>query len=227
MKRNLFFVFLLFLSGCVTPEETKTVFIDSNITADVYIGDVKVGTTPYMDKLSGEKREMISLRKTGYKTAELPLKTIKNYPSDYRPGFFFAMTDLSSSNCEGKKYTKGHGGLILKDDTCFTYIIHLSSGTTGYGVGITTSIDDLIPEPQYIQYDRDSYFVEMIPENKKAFTKEELKQMRTRLMVLRTFNELKVSSPEYAFALSGLTGKPFVPPAPDMSPGEYLRLIEK
>ena len=228
MKNILFSVFLLFLSGCATPEETKTVFIDSNITADVYIGDVKVGTTPYMDKLSGEKREMISLRKTGYKTAELPLKTIKNYPSDYRPGIFFAMTDLSSSNCEGKKYTKKERGkLIREDDTCFGYIIHLSSGTTGYGVGITTSIDDLIPEPRYIQYDRDSYFVEMIPENKKAFTKEELKQMRTRLMVLRTFNELKIASPEYAFTLSRLTGKPFIPPTPDMTPGTYLRLIEK
>ena len=91
---------------------------------------------------------------------------------------------------------------------------------------MSTLATDMTPSPRIIQYDRDSYFVEMIPE-KKTFTKEELKQMRTRLMVLRTFNELKVSSPEYAFTLSRLTGKPFVPPTPDMTPGTYLRLIEK
>ena len=256
MKRNLFLVFLLFLSGCVTPEETKTVFIDSNITADVYIGDVKVGTTPYMDKLSGEKREMISLRKTGYKTAKLPLKTI--YKGNYRPGFFYAMAGITSSNCNKYLYSRTNfsssifdkekreyrekdgiiqqkkyfifGGSYWEDynqgciDTSYVSVVSFLLPPTA----TTDALYDITnPNSSWVQYDRDSYFVEMIPENKKAFTKEELKQMRTRLMVLRTFNDLKLSSPEYAFALSRLTGKPFVPPAPDMSPGEYLRLIEK
>jgi hypothetical protein len=226
MKNILFSVFLFFLSGCATPEEAKTVFIDSNITADVYIGDVKVGTTPYMDKISGEKREMISLRKTGYKTAELPLKTI--YKANYRPAAY-AITGGTSSTCNKYKYPRSAASDQVLNDlgACGGYIYMASVGTTIFGSGILTVSIDMTPVPQIIQYDRDSYFIEMIPENKKAFTKEELKQMRTRLMVLRTFNELKASSPEYAFTLFRLTGKPFIPPAPDMTPGTYLRLIEK
>jgi hypothetical protein len=75
----------------------------------------------------------------------------------------------------------------------------------------------------YVVIDGD---INELKEGRKAFTKEELKKMRTRLMVLRTFNELKAASPEYRFALSRLTGRSFVSPAPDMTPGAYLRLIE-
>lgn len=255
MKNILFSVFLFFLSGCATPEEAKTVFIDSNITADVYIGDVKVGTTPYMDKISGEKREMISLRKTGYKTAELPLKTM--YKGNYRPGFFYAMAGITSSNCNEYIYDTNINGIYRYNGNEIEYfekgrlIYNRESGKYKYFSGwekveascayvpiMTIPVyssaatvlllnDTVRPNSYLVQYDRDSYFVEMIPENKKTFTKEELKQMRTRLMVLRTFNELKASSPEYAFTLSRLTGKPFLPPAPDMTPGTYLRLIEK
>lgn len=221
MKNILFSVFLLFLSGCATPEETKTVFIDSNITADVYIGDVKVGTTPYMDKLSSEEREMISLHKTGYKTAELPLNII--YKGNYRPGFFYAVAGITSSNCD--KYNYYH--FVPNAKIGCEYIPMTTVGSILFPLGIAVSLSDMTTDPRFVQYDRDSYFVEMIPENKKVFTKEELKQMRTRLMVLRTFNELKIASPEYAFTLSRLTGKPFVPPTPDMTPGTYLRLIEK
>ena len=222
MMRNLFIFFLLlFLDGCVTPEEIKTVFIDSNITADVYIGDVNVGTTPYVAVLSSEEREMISLHKTGYKTAELPLNII--YKGNYRPGFFYAVAGITSSNCD--KYNYYH--FVPNAKRGCEYIPMITGASILFPLGITVSLHDMTTDPRFVQYDRDSYFVEMIPENKKAFTKEELKQMRTRLMVLRTFNELKVSSPEYAFTLSRLTGKPFIPPAPDMTPGTYLRLIEK
>ncbi len=218
-----FFILILFcLTGCATPEETKVVFIDSNVSANVYIGDVKVGVTPYAGGLSGDEREMISLRKTGYKTAYLPLETV--YKGNYRPGFFYAMTGATSSNCN--KYKYGGRKSEMKAKNGCEYVFMMVFGSLTYGLGTSYALTDATPDPVFVQYDRDSYFVEMIPENKKAFTKEELKKMRTRLMVLRTFNELKAASPEYRFALSRLTGKPFVAPAPDMTPGAYLRLIE-
>ena len=180
--KNIFLVSLLFfLSSCTelhynvfstTPKEKTTVFIDSNVTADVYIGDIEVGTTPYMAELSGEEREMISLRKTGYKTAELPLKTtdtdfarllLKN--DDFRYNYSKAIyyDYLSQYLCDDHLYLMKKKYAIKADEI--------------------KRIKQQCENEDYYQYDRDSYFVEMIPENKKSFTKEELKQMRVNLML--------------------------------------------
>ena len=175
-----------------------------------------------MDDLSGKKREMISLRKTGYKTARLSIEKV--YKGNYRPGLFYAITGASSSNCNKYEYG-GRKSEIQAKNGC-EYVFKMAFGSLTYGLGLSFALTDVTPDPAFIQYDRDSYFVEMIPENKESFTKEELKQMRTRLMVLKTFKELKAASPEYGIALSRLTGKPFVMPAPDMTPGAYMRMIE-
>lgn len=92
-----------------------------------------------------------------------------------------------------------------------------NSSVTSYNM---TSIDIVIP------YDHDSYFFELIPKNKKSFTQHDLDELRTKLFVLKNFNELKFASPEYVRTMVALTGKPFILPAPQDNPGDYFRTLK-
>ena len=74
-------------------------------------------------------------------------------------------------------------------------------------------------------YDGDSFFFELLPNDKKTFNRQDLHELRTKLFVLKNFNELKFQSPEYVKALEFLVGKKPALPAPAMSPGEYFRTV--
>lgn len=91
-----------------------------------------------------------------------------------------------------------------------------NSSATSYNA---TSIDLIIP------YDGDSFFFELLPKDKKTFSRQDLHELRTKLFVLKNFNELKFASPEYARTLATLTGKPFITPAPQDNPSDYFRTL--
>ena len=91
-----------------------------------------------------------------------------------------------------------------------------NSSATSYNA---TSIDIVIP------YDGDSFFFELLPKDKKTFNRQDLHELRTKLFVLKNFNELKIASPEYARTLATLTGKPFITPAPEDNPSDYFRTL--
>ena len=91
-----------------------------------------------------------------------------------------------------------------------------NSSATSYNA---TSIDIVIP------YDGDSFFFELLPKDKKTFNRQDLHELRTKLFVLKNFNELKIASPEYARTLATLTGKPFITPAPQDNPSDYFRTL--
>lgn len=91
-----------------------------------------------------------------------------------------------------------------------------NSSATSYNA---TSIDIVIP------YDGDSFFFELLPKDKKTFNQQDLHELRTKLFVLKNFNELKFASPEYARTLATLTGKPFITPAPQDNPSDYFRTL--
>lgn len=216
---------ILSLSLCAcAPTEKKWVFIDSNVTADVWVGDKIVGETPFMREVSGEDRAKISVRKKGYKPVALPADT--HYKRGRRYGIFSYATDVSSGKCKGTAYS------FLEDEnekdvTGCGYPFWLTIATTAYGVGIVTSVIDLFPDSKYMEYDRDSYFVELVPKNKKAYDKDELNDMRAKMMVLYNFEALRLQDAEYALALSALTGKPFAAPAPDDTAPRYMKSVLK
>lgn len=216
---------ILSLSLCAcAPTEKKWVFIDSNVTADVWVGDKIVGETPFMREVSGEDRAKISVRKKGYKPVTLP--TESHYKKGRRHGIFSYATDVSSGKCKGTAYS------FLddeneKDVTGCGYPFLLTIATTAYGAGIVTSVIDLFPDSKYMEYDRDSYFVELVPKNKKAYDKDELNDMRAKMMVLYNFEALRLQDAEYALALSALTGKPFAAPAPDDTAPRYMKSVLK
>lgn len=216
---------ILSLSLCAcTPTEKKWVFIDSNVTADVWVGDEIVGETPFMREVSGEDRAKISVRKKGYKPVTLP--TESHYKKGRRYGVFSYATDVSSGKCEGVAYSHFDDDGD-KNPTGCGYPFLLTIATTAYGAGIVTSVIDLFPDSKYMEYDRDSYFVELVPKNKKAYDKDELNDMRAKMMVLYNFEALRLQDAEYALALSALTGKPFAAPAPDDTAPRYMKSVLK
>ena len=88
--KQLFVLFsLLLLNACAAPER-HTLFIDSNVSADVYTGDVKIGTTPFWGEMSGNDVMHLTLRKQGYKTAEI--KAEYGVKDGYSRGGVFAST---------------------------------------------------------------------------------------------------------------------------------------
>ena len=91
-----------------------------------------------------------------------------------------------------------------------------NSSATSYNA---TSIDIVIP------YDGDSFFFELLPKSKKNFNQKDLQELRTKLFVLKNFNELKFQSPEYVKTLEFLVGKKPVLPAPAMTPGKYFEML--
>lgn len=54
MKKLFALLSLFLLSACATPAR-HTLFIDSSVSADVYTGDVKIGTTPFWGEMSGNE----------------------------------------------------------------------------------------------------------------------------------------------------------------------------
>lgn len=216
---------ILSLSLCAcAPTEKKWVFIDSNVTADVWVGDKIVGETPFMREVSGEDRAKISVRKKGYKPVTLP--TESHYKKGRRYGIFSYATDVSSGKCEGVAYSHFDDDGD-KNPTGCGYPFLLTIATTAYGAGIVTSVIDLFPDSKYMEYDRDSYFVELVPKNKKAYDKDELNDMRAKMMALYNFEALRLQDAEYALALSALTGKPFAAPAPDDTAPRYMKSVLK
>ena len=82
MKKFCLCFLILFLSGCSSP--LRYVFIDSNVSAEIFItdefGSEKVGETPFYGDLRGADMKNVSLRKKGYKTAPLVKSNNKNEP---------------------------------------------------------------------------------------------------------------------------------------------------
>ena len=75
MKRLVLGALLMIsVSGCSRIVTQEPLFIDSNVSADVYSGDKKIGTTPFLATLEPRATEFLSLRKEGYETRPIKIK---------------------------------------------------------------------------------------------------------------------------------------------------------
>lgn len=227
MKKLFTFLALIpFLSGCAAPS-AESVFIDSNVSADVYTGDKKIGETPFYKILSGKELEHISVRKKGYKTVRLKPHSVR-MGKRYTRGGLFAVTQMpfsSTSGCEKVPVS------VINDkheDLCA-----VNSGyvllTTSYGIGITTVLTDTFYLPSYaFEYEDNEYYVEMVPENKNKFSEADKRYFKRNLFVLNNFAMLQSENKEYVEALNVLSGNKPVPSAmKHFRVTDYLRVINK
>ena len=170
MKRIVLCVlFVLSASGCSRVITQEPLFIDSNVSADVYSGDKKIGTTPFLATLEPNKTEYLSLRKKGYKTQQIKIeKRLIYYRTDkdkekgkvnYR--YYYESDD------KGKREIEGYYGKNRKIDYFYE----------GKEFGVLTLIllspiililsPFILPEllePDPATYAQTMYYVEMKPE---------------------------------------------------------------
>lgn len=70
----LYVFFVASASGCSRIVTQEPLFIDSNVSADVYSGDKKIGTTPFLVTLKPKATENLSLQRKGYKTQQVKIQ---------------------------------------------------------------------------------------------------------------------------------------------------------
>lgn len=205
MKKVFIILCLFFVSACANSKIAKEpVFIDSNVTADVYSGDRKIGTTPFMEKLSSDEAKYLSVRKQGYKTVNIEIGMHKSYTSNYRPGIFYALSDASSSSCGDHFYSAGGG-----KDHCSVYLSAITTLIPTYGVGLTVISADLTPAEKYtaLEFDQNMFYAEMIPEKKKLFTQSDIEYFKIKTFVLLNHTQIQNKNPEYLETLAVMREK--------------------
>lgn len=218
MKKLFALLSLLLLSACATPAR-HTLFIDSSVSADVYTGDVKIGTTPFWGEMSGNDVMHLTLRKAGYKTAEI--KVGYGVKDGYSRGGVFASTNTLSSDCNTNTSSFGNEE---PQGVCQITAMY-SIGSLFYGLGLSISVTDtFFPNPVLFEFNDNEFYVEMVPENKNKFTQKDLENLRFKAFVLKNFPQLQAQKQEYLAALrrlapteSGVDGY--------VSAAEYLRAV--
>ncbi len=206
MKKHLFLLAVFcFLAGCsTTPQSSATVFIDSNITADVYVGDEKIGVTPFARNLSGKEIAILTVRREGYKTVTLPLETV--YAANYRPGLTYALPDMTSSRCGGRMYRYETLNKKKDDPMGCAYPFFLTLMTPTYGAGIFIATTDLTPDSRYVMYEKNSFYVDMVPDSKRRYSAADIRDAEIRTFSLFNFPALAAGRPEALESLAFLSG---------------------
>lgn len=220
MKKLILPALVLTLAACSSAPERHRLFIDSNVSADVYTGDVKVGTTPYWGELSGNDVRHLTVRRRGYKTARIDARY--GMKDGVMMGGVFAVSSSLISQCD-----KRAGSLFEEKETGVCGLSAMYTvGTMAYGVGVTALLADSFSAPSYVtRYDKNEYYVEMVPENKNAHSENDLRILRAKAFILKNFDALRSGDPEYDRALARLVR---APAAADKfaSPAEYLRAVK-
>lgn len=206
MKKHLFLLIVFcFLSGCsAVPRTPATVFIDSNITADVYVGDEKIGVTPFARNLSGKEIGMLTIRREGYKTVSLKLET--EYTDNYRPGLLYAVPDMTSSRCSGRLYRHEKSNRKKDDPMGCAYPFFLTIMTPTYGAGILIATTDLTPDSRYVVYEKNSFYVDMVPDSKQHYSAADVRDSEIRTFSLFNFPALAAGQPDALASLAFLSG---------------------
>ena len=225
-KLFLFLISVLFLNGCATPS-AEHIFIDSNVSADVYTGDKKIGETPFYKILSGNEIEHLSVRKKGYKTVRLKAASIR-LKETYTRGGLFAVTQMPFSSTTGC----GKSPMSLLNDH-FENVCDINTkyllATISYGVGISTVLTDTFYLPSYaFEYTDNEYYVEMIPDDKNKLSQTDKQYMKRNVFVLANFEMLQSGNKEYVESLRVLSGNKDAPSAMKYARAtDYLRVLNK
>ncbi len=213
---------VLMLAACSSAPEHHRLFIDSNVTADVYTGDVKVGTTPYWGELSGNDVQHLTVRRRGYKTAAV--KADYKMKDGVMMGGVFAVSSSLVSQCDKK------AGSVFFNTKEQESVCDLSAaytlGVLVYSIGAVALLTDSFAAPSYVmEYSDNEYYVEMIPDGKAAYSENDLRNYRVKSFVLKNYAAIQSGNGEHAAALAALLNRPAPAAAGCARPSEYLRSI--
>ena len=177
-------IFLLAI-GLLCPFQAaaESLYLASNVAADVYVDGKKAGKTPMQLEYSGEE---IALKKDGYNTAVLTKPYLMQGRSAGGSSIDTGITDESASWVSW--------GAVAVETT---------AGVAGYVIGgVAGLIAGLAIPPAVMElYADNHHFITLFPENAtQQETLYALKQMEARHLVLAGFD--RQFQPEYIKALS-------------------------
>ena len=174
----------LIISACAY-QEPQVVIIDSNVSAFVYQGDTRLGETPYIGKIERQKIGSLKLKKTGYKTVNVPVEKV--YSRGAGP--------LTS------EFT--HQGLSSEDENMEAPMI----STLFVSMPLSMVTDATIFLNGYwIEYMPNSFYVEMVPNNRKQAANDALRRYQIKNFALKMYPSLAVGHQEALTAFAGISG---------------------
>lgn len=187
MKRFILCCLAIFGLCSCTYQEPQMLIIDSNITAFVYQGNTRLGSTPFAGKIKRENISDITLKKRGYQTIKLPAERVFSRSFDSSTGKFFnVLTD--SQNLPD--------GLTRVSTLLPSFPLFLVSDGFGLAFGY------------WIEYIPNTYYVEMIPDNKgqKISHTDLLKQFQIKSFALQAYPSLSMQNAEHLAAMEVVSG---------------------
>ena len=180
-------IFLLAI-GLLCPFQVaaESLYLASNVAADVYVNGEKAGKTPMRLEYGGEE---IALKKDGYNTAVLT-----------KP---YLMRGRSGGVADGMDQMTSESVNISGAFAAAAVTVETTAGVAGYVIGgVAGLIAGLAIPPAVMElYADNHHFITLFPENAtQQETLYALKQMEARHLVLAGFD--RQFQPEYIKALS-------------------------
>ena len=168
--------------------KTQKICIDSSIPATIYVNKMRVGSTPFCGGIERGLTTKIVLKALGYEPMKVPLK------KRIHPKILVSSTDFFASSKPSRK-----------EATTFERISSNVTSTLSPVSGDFT----LTSQGRWIEYSKDSYFVEFFPQSKtiKSLRKQtNAFEWQVRDFALKNFYEIKAGKAEYVNAMTKLSG---------------------
>lgn len=181
--RTLFSVLtFLCLSAC-SYQKPQMIIIDSNVSALVYQGDKRIGETPFAGKIPRSEIGNLSLRRSGYKTVELPVKKVYSRST---PSISSLYSDVTSEEQD-------------KDDVVAAITL-LPSLPLFMITDATVFLNG-----SWIEYIPNSFYVEMVPVGRKTVSADFLRQLQIKNYALKLYPDMVTGNREVLSAFSKLS----------------------
>lgn len=179
----LLFIFLLSGLGACAFQEPQVVIIDSNVSAFVYQGDKRLGETPYVGKVNRQDIGKLILKKSGYETVELPVEKV--YSREV--GMLTSQLPRFISD-EGKETPPLITSLLLSSPL------------------FTMTDATILLNGYWIEYMPNSFYVEMVPVNKRNASVDILRNWQIKNFALKMYPSLAAGNREALTAMASVSG---------------------
>lgn len=213
--KPLFYFSVLFLTaGCALThydslDQTKEtdIAVASNVPAELWVGGQKVQDLNKEHLLKQAGLDVVTLKASGYHDAKViiyrsaPIK--KNVSSHQSSVSWTAekIGDISSdlSDLGGDALTTGPTSTVMLP----VNLVKLVFNVAALPFSFTT---DFNPFGYYLAYDKNQFYVEMMPLKTSEISVRDAFKMQVKVFVLKTYPELAKGNSEYIAALSRFSG---------------------
>ena len=213
--KPLFYFSVLFLTaGCALThydslDQTKEtdIAIASNVPAELWIGGQKVQDLKKEHLLKQTGLDIITLKASGYHDAKVIVyrsAAVKKNVSSHQSSVSWTaekMGDISSdlSDLGGDAMTSSPTSTVMLP----VNLVKLVFNVAALPFSFTT---DFNPFGYYLAYDKNQFYVEMLPLKASEISVRNAFKMQIKVFVLKTYPELAKGNSEYIAALSRFSG---------------------